>query len=210
MCQDLKLMFWWSKMKKDIAEYVSRCVTCQKVKSEHKRLDDFLQALEIPVWKWDNISMDFIVRFPRKKSSNDALWVIVDRLTKTARFILMNFRWEMEQLARAYIRYVVRFHGVSRTIVFHRDTRYLSHFCKTLQEAMCSTLLDGTSFHPQSDGQMERKNQILEDMLRAISMEWQGSWDDHLDLVQFSYNNSYQATTQMALLRLCMGVVPEV
>ena len=96
------------------------------------------------------------------------------------------------------------------TIVSHKDTRYSSHFCKTLQEAMCSTLLDGTSFHPQSDGQMERKNQILEDMLRAISMEWQGSWDDHLDLVQFSYNNSYQATTQMALLRLCMGVVPEV
>ncbi|XP_057545868.1 uncharacterized protein LOC130824866 [Amaranthus tricolor] len=114
------------------------------VKIEHKRPGGLLQPLEIPVWKWDDISMDFVVGLPRTKAGNDALWVIVDRLTKSARFIPMSCRWEMEQLARAY-----------------------------------------------TDGQTERTNQILEDMLRAIAMEWQGSWDEHLDLVEFSYNNSY-------------------
>ena len=135
------------------------------------------------------------------KAGNDALWVIVDRLTKSACFIPMNCRWEMEQLARAYIKYVVRFHGVPRTIVSDRDTRYLSQFWQTLQQVMDTTLLYSTSFHPQTDGQKERTNQILEDMLRAVAIEWQGSWDEHLNLVEFSYNksynNSYQATIQM-------------
>ncbi|XP_057529736.1 uncharacterized protein LOC130808273 [Amaranthus tricolor] len=102
------------------------------------------------------------------------------------------------RLARAYIKYVVRFHGVPRTIVSDRDTHYLTHFWKTLQQAMGTTLLHSTSFHPQTDGQTERTNKILEDMLRAIAIEWQGSWDEHLDLVEFSYNNSYQETIQMA------------
>ena len=101
-------------------------------------------------------------------------------------------------MARAYIKYVVRFHGVPRTIVSDRDTHYLTHFWKTLQQAMGTTLLHSTSFHPQTDGQTERTNKILEDMLRAIAIEWQGSWDEHLDLVEFSYNNSYQETIQMA------------
>ena len=79
MYQDLKLMIWWLGMRKDIAEYVSRCLTCQKVKSEHRRPGGLLQPLEIPVWKWDDISMDFIVGLPRTRSGNDALWVIVDR-----------------------------------------------------------------------------------------------------------------------------------
>ncbi|XP_057538063.1 uncharacterized protein LOC130815591 [Amaranthus tricolor] len=132
---------------------------------------------------FDDIFMDFVVVLPRTKAGNDALWVIVDRLTKSTRFIPMNCCWKMEQLARAYIKYVVRFHGVPRTIVSDRDTRYLSLFWQTLQLAMGTTLLYSTSFHPQTDGQTERKYQILEDMLRAIAMEWQGSWNEHLDLM---------------------------
>ena len=172
MYQDLKLMFWWSGMEKDIAEYVLRCLTCQKVKSKHKRPGGLLQTLEIPVWKWDDISMDFVLGLPRTKAGNDALWVIVYRLTKSARFFPMNCRWEMKQLARAYVKYVVRVHGVPRTIVSDRDTRYLSQFWQTLQQAMGTTLLYSTSFHPQTDGQTERTNQILKDMLRAVAMEY--------------------------------------
>ncbi|XP_057518512.1 uncharacterized protein LOC130799437 [Amaranthus tricolor] len=84
-------MFLWSGMRKDIGDYVSRCLTCQKVKSKHKRPRGLLQPLEIPVWKWNDISMDFIVGLPRTKAGNDALWVILDRLTKSSRFIPMNF-----------------------------------------------------------------------------------------------------------------------
>ena len=90
MYQDLMLMFWWSGIKKEIAQYVSRCLTCQKVKSKHKRSSGLLQPLEILLWKWDDISMDFVMGLPRTKAGNDALWLIVDRLTKSARFIPMN------------------------------------------------------------------------------------------------------------------------
>ena len=94
---------------------------------------------------------------PRKKSGNDALWVIMDSLTKSTRFIPMNCRWEMEQLARAYIKYVVRFHGVPRTIMSDRDTHYLSHFWMTLQQAIGTTLLYSTSFHPRLIGRWRGK-----------------------------------------------------
>ena len=110
-------------MKRDIAEFVSKCLTCQKVKSEHKRPAGLLQPLDIPVWKWDDISMDFVLGLPRTRSGNDTLWVIVDRLTKSARFIPMNNQWSMDQLARAYLKNVVRYHGVPRSIVSDRDTR---------------------------------------------------------------------------------------
>ncbi|XP_057540619.1 uncharacterized protein LOC130818465 [Amaranthus tricolor] len=89
----------------------------------------------------------------------------------------MNCKWDVEQLARAYIKYVIRYHGIPRTIVSDRDTRYLSHFWKSLQQALGTTLLHSTSFHPMTDGQTKRVNQILEDMLRAVAKEWQGPYD---------------------------------
>ena len=149
--------------------------------------------------------MDFVLEMPRTRAGNDTLWVIVDRLMKSARFIPMNSKWDMNQLARAYIKFVVHYHGVRHTIVSDRDTRYLSYFCKSLQHALGTEILHSTSFHPMTDGQTERVNQILEDMLKVIFMEWQGSWDEHLDLVEFSYNNSYQATIQMAPFEALYG-----
>ena len=109
-------------MKKDIAEYVSRCLTCQMVKIEQKQPGGLLQTLEIPVWKGDEISMDFMVRLPRTKSRNNTLWVIVDRLTRSALFISMNCGWEMEQLTHAYIKYVLRFDGVPHKIVWSKNS----------------------------------------------------------------------------------------
>ena len=156
MYQDLKHIFWWWGMKSDIAEFVSKCLTCQKVKSEHKRPGGLLQPLEISVWTWDDISMDFIVGLPLTIASNDTLWVIVDRLTKLARFIPMNCKWEMEQLAQAYIKYVGRFYGVPRTIVSDRDTRYLSQFWKSLQVALGTNLLHSTSFHHRLMGKQRQ------------------------------------------------------
>ncbi|XP_057540689.1 uncharacterized protein LOC130818541 [Amaranthus tricolor] len=122
------------------------------VKSEHKRPAGLLQPLEIPVWKWDDIFMDFVLGLPRTRAGNDTLWVIVDRLTKSARFIPMNCKWDMEQLACAYIKYVIRYHGIPHTIVSDQDTQYLSHFWKSLQQASGTTLLHSTSFHPMTDG----------------------------------------------------------
>ena len=92
--------------------------------------------------------MDFVVRLPRTRAGNDTLWVIVDRLTKSAQFTPVNCKWEIELLARVYIKYVVRFYGVPHTIVSDRDTRYLSHFYKSLQLGLGTNLLHNTSFHP--------------------------------------------------------------
>lgn len=203
--KDLKKMFWWPGMKRAVAEFVSKCLTCQKVKSEHKRPQGKIQPLDIPTWKWDSISMDFVVALPRSRGGNNTIWVIVDRLTKTARFIPMKDTWSMEALAKAYVKNVIRLHGVPTSIVSDRDSRFLSNFWKKVQEAFGSELLMSTAFHPATDGQTERTIQTLEDMLRACALEYQGSWEDHLDLIEFSYNNSYHASIKMAPFEALYG-----
>ncbi|CAH9124286.1 unnamed protein product [Cuscuta epithymum] len=196
--KDLKKNFWWPKMKKEVAEFVARCLNCQKVKAERCKPKGLVQPLEVPKWKWDSISMDFVGGLPLTKSGKDKVWVIVDRLTKTARFISMNETWSMEKLARAYIKHVVKNHGVPQDIVSDRDSRFLSQFWKELQAALGTKLRLSTAFHPTTDGQTERTIQTLEDMLRACILDLQGSWDEHLDLIEFSYNNSYHASIKMA------------
>ncbi|KAL2938982.1 Transposon Ty3-I Gag-Pol polyprotein [Bienertia sinuspersici] len=196
--KDIKQQFWWQGMKKEVAAYVSKCLTCQKVKAEHRRPSGLIQPLEIPTWKWDSISMDFVMGLPLTRSGKNAIWVIVDRLTKTARFIAMKDTWNMKQLADAYMKEVVRLHGVPTDIVSDRDSRFLSHFWGKLQEAMGTILKFSTAFHPATDGQTERTIQTLEDMLRACVMEFQGSWDEHLSNIEFSYNNSYHSSIGMA------------
>ncbi|XP_057248326.1 uncharacterized protein LOC130590277 [Beta vulgaris subsp. vulgaris] len=136
MIQDVKKYFWWKGLKRDISQFVARCLICQKVKFERKKMLGLLQPLPVPEWKWDSISMDFVSRLPKSRRGNDSIWVVVDRLTKTARFIPMGVTWSKKQLADAYIREIVRLHGVPTTIISDRDTRFLSHFWEKLQEAL--------------------------------------------------------------------------
>jgi hypothetical protein len=128
MYRDLKKYSWWNGMKRDIAEFVARCSTCQQVKAEHQRPAGPLQPLEIPVWKWDSIAMDFLVGLPRTQTDHDAIWVIVDRLTKTAHFIPVNVEHSMEKLTELYLHEIVRLHGVPGSIVSDRDPRFTSRF----------------------------------------------------------------------------------
>ena len=99
MYQDLKRHFWWNGMKRDVTEFVERCLTCQQVKAEHQRRARPLQPLEIPVWKWEAIAMDFLVGLPRTQAEHNAIWVIMDRLTKTAHFIPVKVKYSLEKLA---------------------------------------------------------------------------------------------------------------
>ena len=149
--------------------------------------------------------MDFVLGLPRTRSGNDMLWVIVDRLTKSAWFILMNNHWDMDQLARAYLKNVVRYHGVLRSIVSDRDTRYVSKFREAFQRALGTELFRSTSFHMATDEQTERTNRTLEDILRVVALDRQGSWDECLDMVEFSYRNSYQESIQMAPFEALYG-----
>ncbi|GKB98690.1 putative reverse transcriptase domain-containing protein, partial [Tanacetum coccineum] len=111
MYHDLRDMYWWPRMKRDITTYVSKCLTCSKVKAEHQRPSGLLQQPKIPEWKWDKITMDFITKLPRSKNGHDMIWVIVDRLTKSAHFLAIREDYSMERLARIYIDEIVSRHG---------------------------------------------------------------------------------------------------
>ncbi|GJW05196.1 putative reverse transcriptase domain-containing protein [Tanacetum coccineum] len=128
MYQDLRKLYWWPNMKADIATYVSKCLTCAKVKAEHQKPSGLLQQPEIPVWKWERITMDFITKLPRTPSGYDSIWVIVDRLTKSAHFIPMNEKYKMEKLTRLYLKEIVCRHGVPVSIISDRDPRFASRF----------------------------------------------------------------------------------
>ncbi|KAK6128180.1 hypothetical protein DH2020_038082 [Rehmannia glutinosa] len=112
MYHDLKYSFWWFGMKRDVAKYINACLTCQRVKAEHQRPGGVLQPIQIPEWKWEDIAMDFIVGLPRTTNGYDAIWVIIDRLTKSAYFLAIKMTYSMEQLARLYVKEIVRLHGV--------------------------------------------------------------------------------------------------
>ena len=198
MYKDLRQVYWWSNMKQEVAEYVAKCLTCQRIKIEHQRPAGLLQPLDVPEWKWDSVSMDFIIGLPRSTKGMNAIWVIVDRLMKSAHFLAMKNHSSLDQLAELYVNTIVRLHGVPSSIVSDRDTRYQSTYWKELQKALGTKLNFSTAFHPTTDGQTERTNQIVEDMLRACILDFQGTWEKFLPMVEFSYNNSYQATIGMA------------
>ncbi|KAL0561256.1 hypothetical protein IC582_001678 [Cucumis melo] len=205
MYQDLKRVYWWRNMKREVAEFVSRCLVCQQVKAPRQKPAGLLQPLSIPEWKWENVSMDFITGLPRTLRGFTVIWVVVDRLTKSAHFVPGKSTYTASKWAQLYMSEIVRLHGVPVSIVSDRDARFTSKFWKGLQTAIGTRLDFSTAFHPQTDGQTERLNQVLEDMLRACALEFPGSWDSHLHLMEFAYNNSYQATIGMTPFEALYG-----
>ncbi|GJV51622.1 putative reverse transcriptase domain-containing protein [Tanacetum coccineum] len=205
MYQDVKKLYWWPNMKADIATYVSKCLTCAKVKAEHQRQSGLLVQPEIPQWKWDNIMMDFVTKLPKSSQGYDTIWVIVDRLTKSAIFIPMKETDPLEKLARLYLKEVVTRHGIPVSIICDRDPRFASNFWRSLQKALGTSLDMSTAYHPQTDGQSERTIQTLEDMLRACVIDFGNGWVKHLPLVEFSYNNSYHASIKAAPFEALYG-----
>ncbi|GJZ47141.1 putative reverse transcriptase domain-containing protein [Tanacetum coccineum] len=202
LIEDMKKLYWWPNMKADIATYVSKCLTCARVKAEHQRPSGLLVQPEIPQWKWDNITMDFVTKLPKSSQGYDTIWVIVDRLTKSAIFTPMRETDSMEKLARMYLKEVVTRHGIPVSIICDRDPRFASNFWRSLQKALGTNLDMSIAYHPQTDGQSERTIQTLEDMLRACVIDFGNGWVKHLPLVEFSYNNSYHASNKAALLNV--------
>jgi hypothetical protein len=128
MYQDLKQNFWWSNMKVDIAKYVAECDTFHWMKANHLKSAGVLQPLSIPMWKWDDISMDFIVGLPLTARKKDSIWVIVDRLTKTAHFIVVHTTYSVQQYAKLYVDQIVCLHGIPKTIISDRGTQFVARF----------------------------------------------------------------------------------
>ncbi|GJW16108.1 reverse transcriptase domain-containing protein [Tanacetum coccineum] len=177
MYHDLRDMYWWPRMKRDIATYVSKCLTCAKVKAEHQRPSGLLQQPEIPEWK----------------------------LTKSAYFLAIHEDFNTEKLARLYIVVIVTRHGVPVSIMLDRDGRFTSHFWETVQRALGIRLDLSIAYYLQMDGQGERTIQTLEDMLRACVIDFGGSWDVHLPLADFSYNNNYHSSIRCAPFEALYG-----
>nr|GEY65696.1 putative reverse transcriptase domain-containing protein [Tanacetum cinerariifolium] len=165
MYQDLKKLYCWPNMKADIATYVSKCLTCLRVKAKHQKPSGLLVQPEIPQWKWDNITMDFVTKLPRTSSGYDTIWVIVDRLTKSAYFLPMREDDSMDKE-------VVTRHGIPISIISDRNPRFASNFWRAFQKALGTRLDMSTTYHPQTDGQSERTIQTLEDMLRACVIDF--------------------------------------
>ncbi|GJW66641.1 reverse transcriptase domain-containing protein [Tanacetum coccineum] len=178
MYQDMKKLYWWPNMKANIATYVSKCLTCAKVKAEHQRPSGLLVQPKIPKWKWDNITMDFVTKLPKSLQDYDTIWVIVDRLTKSAIFTPMREIDPVDKLARMYLKEIVTRHGICVSIIGDRDPRFASNFWKSLQNALGTNLDMSTAYHPQTDGQSERTIQTLEDMLRACAIDFGKGWTE--------------------------------
>ncbi|KAL2246065.1 UNVERIFIED_CONTAM: Transposon Tf2-12 polyprotein [Sesamum indicum] len=205
MYRNLRPYYWWQTMKKDVAKFVAKCMTCQQVKAEHQAPAGKLRPLSIPEWKWEKITMDFVVGLPRTFRKHNTIWVIVDRLTKSAHFLPVRITDSLDKLAGLYISKIVRLHRVPVSIVSDRDPRFTSRFWESLQRALGTKLHFSIAFHPQTNGQSERTIQTLEDMMRACTMEFKGNWDDHLPLMEFAYNNSFHSSIGMARYEALYG-----
>jgi hypothetical protein len=205
MYLDVRKKFWWPHMKREVAHYVAECDTCQRVKAEYLKPTETLQPLPIPSWKWEDISMDFITGLPHTLHGYNSIWVIVDRLTKSAHFLLVKSSYTVAKYAELYLTKIVCLHGVPKTIVSDRGPQFTAHFWESLHDAMGTTLTFGTAYHPQTDGQTERVNQILEDMLRACTIIYGKDWETCLPFAEFSYNNSFQASIGMSPFEALYG-----
>jgi hypothetical protein len=148
MYQDLKKNFWWTRMKREIEKYVAKCDTCWRVKANHLRPAGNLQPLSIPEWKWEDICMDFIVGLPCTSCGYDSIWVIVDRLTKSAHFIPVCTRYRTRHYAEVYISNIVHYHGIPKTIISDRGSIFVAHFLERLHDCLGAHLIRSSAYHP--------------------------------------------------------------
>ncbi|GKD64978.1 putative reverse transcriptase domain-containing protein [Tanacetum coccineum] len=157
MYQDLKKFYWWPNIKEIIAKYVSKYLTCSRVKAKCQKPSGLLLQTKIPTWKWERITMDFITKLPRTSNRHDTIWVIVDRLTKSAHFFIPTREtYSMENLTRLYIKEIVSRHGLPISIISDRDSHFTSRFWQSLQSALGTQLDMITTYNPETDRQSER------------------------------------------------------
>src|ERR1044072_9441076 len=185
-------------MKREIAQFIAECDICRRVKAEHQRPAGTLRPLPILKWKWDKVSMDFITGFPKTQKGNDAIFVVIDRLSKVPHFLPIRESITASQLADFYVSRIVSLQGVPLEINSDRGCLFTSRFWESFQNAMGTHLSFSTAYHPQSSGQVERVNQILKDMLRACVISFRKNCEKSLPFAEFSYHNSFQSSLTMA------------
>jgi hypothetical protein len=201
--------FYWPSLYADVKLYVRSCYTCQRTKVENRKVAGLLQPLAIPPYRWHTVTMDFIVQLPKSANGYNAIFVVVDKLSKRGYFIPTYTTADADDTARLFFKHIVcNGHGVPSIIVSDRDSKFTSKFWRTLWSMLDTKLAMSTAFHPQTDGQTENLNRTLEQMLRAFTNRKQDNWCQLLCYAEMSYNNSKQLSTGRSPFYLNYGQDP--
>ena len=200
--------YWWPGIYTDVSHYVDHCDQCQRNKVPAQKLPGLLQPLEIPGHKWESVSTDLITQLPETTKGHTAIVCFVDRLTKMVHLAAMVTNINSKEFAHLFMKEVFAKHGLPRTIVSDRDTRFTSEFFRDVCRYLQIEQSMSTAFHPQSDGQTERTNRFVEDILRVYVSPAQDDWDVYLPLVEFAINNAYQESVQNSPFFLNYGYHP--
>jgi hypothetical protein len=203
--EQVKRRFYWPGMDQTIVAYVTSCDSCQRNKPSQQSPMGPLMSLPIPEYPWQWVSLDLIINLPRSRSGNDAIVVFVCRLTKMVHYVATTSNVTAPQLATIFMREVVRLHGVPEAILSDRDPRFTAHFWRAFWEQLGTTLTMSTAYHPQTDGQTERSNRTLEEMLRSRVNFAQNDWDQHLAAAELAVNNAQQASSGFSPFYLNAG-----
>ncbi|CAI7852328.1 unnamed protein product [Closterium sp. NIES-53] len=207
--QQLQRYYYWPEMLTDVQRHVASCPTCQLMKLSRKRPAGQLQPIPPPERAWQQVTMDFVTRLSARASGNDVILVVVDRLTKMAHFAACKKSITAEETARLFISTIVRLHGIPAAIISDRDTKFTSNFWWNLWQQFGMRLQFSSSYHHETDGQTERTNQTMEQLIRATSDD-PTTWEQQLPLIEFAYSNSPSATTQQSPFYLNYGQDPVV
>ncbi|GJP44696.1 hypothetical protein CLOM_g4057 [Closterium sp. NIES-68] len=200
--------YYWPHMADDVQKFVTSCDKCQRMKSSKQKKEGLLQSLPVPEQPWQVVSLDFITRLPPTTSNHDAILVVIDKFSKMGYFIRTHTTARTEETAQLFVRHIISQHGIPTTLISDRDPKFTSKFWKELMSLLGTKLAMSSVYHPQTDGQTERLNQIVEQLLGAACKDDISKWDLHLPVLEFAYNNATHAATGQMPFFLCYGRHP--
>jgi hypothetical protein len=203
----LSKSYFWPGMRADVKRFVERCRICQHSKGR-KQNASFYQPLPIPERPWEAISMDFVLGLPRTQRGVDSIFVVVDRFSNMAHFIPCQNTSDATHIVIFFFKEVIRLHGLPKSIVSDRDTKFIGNFWTTLWKKLGTNLAFSSAYHPQTDGQIEVVNRSLGDLLRSLVTEHHNSWDNVLPQAEFAYNDSVNRSTGKSPFEIVYGRQP--
>ena len=198
---------YWPNMRNDVERICSTCLVCRQAKSKGNN-HGLYTPLPVPAHPWFDLSMDFVLGLLVNNRGNDSIFIVVDRFSKMAHFIPCKKTNDASHIANLFFREIVRLHGIPRTIVSDRDSKFLSYFWKSLWYRLGTKLMFSTSAHPQTDGQTEVVNRTLGSLLRALIRTHKKTWEDCLPIAEFAYNRTIHRTVEISPFECVYGFNP--